>query len=97
MNADEIKSGLLSLDKGHPFYQALIGLLDSDIADEQEATVAPGLSDGTRQFYAGRLGHAVDIKRAIIGVIEEAEEARAAQWRREEMKREREQQPKAKE
>ena len=90
MTEKQIKEGLLKLDRQHPFYVALLALLDGDIGEEMAEATRLGLTDGARQFAAGRLAHAADIRRAVEGVILDAETERVAQLRKDELRRQRE-------
>ena len=75
MNADQIQAGLTSLEPAHPFFQAILALVESDIDSEMDMAVAPDLTDSARQFNAGRLAHARDIKRVLIGSVTDAHAA----------------------
>jgi hypothetical protein len=72
MTNEEIKAGLTSLEPGHPFVLAVTALLAQEVADEQNGAIQPQLADGSRQFNAGRLAHAVDFQRVFNGVVEQA-------------------------
>lgn len=72
MTPEQIKEGLLTLEREHPFYRALLGAIDEDIKDETEGATVRGLNDGDRQFMSGRLAHARDIRNVITGMIEDA-------------------------
>jgi hypothetical protein len=65
MTEREINGAFAEFDPQHPFYLAVLALLDNSIATEQDAVTIPGLTDAARHFNAGRLAHAKDL-RAII-------------------------------
>lgn len=75
MTQKQIYAGLASLDAEHPFYLALLAVVDGDIESEISGVTIPDLTDSARQFNAGRLAHARDIRSAIVGVVSEAHAA----------------------
>ena len=83
MDEREIKAGLLTLDESHEFYRAVNGLLDLAIGAEQDNVVIPGLTDSARQFNAGRLAHAKDVKQLLHDMRVEALREREALTRKE--------------
>jgi hypothetical protein len=76
MNANEIKQNFLTLEPTHPFYRALLALVEADTDAEIDAATMPQLTDGARQFNAGRLAHARDLRRVIEGTMRDALEER---------------------
>lgn len=72
MSEHEIKAAFAAFDKTHPFYLAVLALLESEIASEQVMTVSPNLGDGARHYNAGRLAHALDFRAVFNGVMREA-------------------------
>lgn len=86
MTDSEIKHGFLQLESQHPFFQALLALLDNEVATETQNAVQPDLTDGARHFNAGRLANARDIRAAVEGVMTDAlAETRAELARREQL------------
>jgi hypothetical protein len=67
----EIRKGLLSIDPQHSFYLALLAILEQEVEDEMSAACLPHLADPSRQFNAGRLAHARDLRTAIPGLMQE--------------------------
>lgn len=72
MTETEIKAGLTTLDEKHPFYVALLALVESDVEDETSAALAPDLTDAARHFNAGRMAHARDFRNVIAGAVRTA-------------------------
>lgn len=62
MTEKEIKAAFAAFDVEHPFYKAVQALLDSAVETEQDNVTIPLLTDSARQFNAGRLAHAMDIR-----------------------------------
>ena len=65
MNENEINAAFAGMDPQHPFYRAVLQLLDEGMSAEQDNVVVPNLTDAARHFNAGRLAHAKDV-RALI-------------------------------
>lgn len=72
MTPAEIKAAFVGFDKTHPFYQAVVQLLDNAVNDEQTGATLPHLTDGGRHFNAGRLAHALDFRQAFHGTMAQA-------------------------
>lgn len=62
MNEFEIAAAFAAFDPAHPFYRAVMQLLDDGVTAEQDNVIAPNLTDAARHFNAGRLAHAKDIR-----------------------------------
>lgn len=91
MTEQQIFGAFAEFDPGHPFYQAVLAVVDNCIATEQDAVTIPGLTDASRHFNAGRLAMAKDARATITGVtrdaiknrVEEAQKQAAARERTE--------------
>lgn len=81
MSEHEIKAAFAAFDKTHPFYMAVMTLLDLEVQSEQVSAASPNLGDGSRHYNAGRLAHALDFRAVFNGVMREAlaEQAAAVQ------------------
>jgi hypothetical protein len=65
MTESEINAAFAEMDPQHPFYRAVLQLLDDGVTAEQDNVTVPDLTDAARHFNAGRLAHAKDV-RALI-------------------------------
>lgn len=72
MNESEIKAAFAAFDKAHPFYRAVLALLEAEVVNEAHAACSPNLGDGGRHYNAGRLAHALDMRNVFNGVMREA-------------------------
>ena len=82
MTEKEINAAFANFDPQHPFYLAVLAILDNVVLTEQESAVVPDLGDGARHYNAGRLGMAMAIRGLLPDTMREA----MAQRIREEMK-----------
>jgi hypothetical protein len=65
MTEPEINAAFAEMDPQHPFYRAVLQLLNEGVAAEQDNVTVPNLTDAARHFNAGRLAHAVDMRSLI--------------------------------
>jgi hypothetical protein len=72
MNKLEIANAFAEMDPQHPFYRAVIQLLDEAVTGEQDNVTAPNLTDAARHYNAGRLAHAKDIRALLPDMTREA-------------------------
>lgn len=86
MNEQQIYGVFAEFDPGHPFYMAVLQLLDNAIATEQDGVIQPKLTDAERHFNAGRLAFAKDFRgmlpdttrEAVVRRVKEAQRQAAA-------------------
>lgn len=67
-----MKAAFAAFDPAHPFYRAVIQLLDDSIVEEQDNVTLPALPDGVRQFNAGRLAQAKYFRGVFLAVHQRA-------------------------
>jgi hypothetical protein len=60
-NPDQWQADMQLLGATHPFARAVGAMLDQAVANETAGVCQPSLSDGQRQFNAGRLAAMNDI------------------------------------
>lgn len=91
MTNAEVDAAFAGIDPKHPFYLAVLQVLDDAVINEQDAATIPDLTDGARHFNAGRLAHAKDVRafmedmmaNACVRAEIERQKFEAAQRRRE--------------
>jgi len=84
MTEPEVKAAFAAFDPTHPFYRAVLQLMDDAIVTEQDNVTIPHITDGGRHFNAGRLAQAKDFRGVFLGVhqqalVEQAREQRKAE------------------
>lgn len=80
MTESEVKAAFAAFDPQHPFYRAVLQLLESAVLAEQDNVTIPLLTDSARQFNAGRLSQAKDFRDyfSAVNQIALAEQQRQA-------------------